>query len=76
MDFEMVADPGSPTNQDGTFSLSALSSEELDRVITNQITLRSGLEYLAGKRWSLFGVRASTISYLAVAPSPVVADCG
>jgi hypothetical protein len=55
MDFEMVADPGSPTNQDGTFSLSALSSEELDRVITNQITLRSGLEYLAGKRWSLFG---------------------
>lgn len=53
-EFEQVANPSTP-DMDGRSFLNDLSAAELDQVITNQVTLRAGLEYLAGKHWTFSG---------------------
>jgi hypothetical protein len=52
--FESFRNTGASTNTDGIALLADFSSNELDRVITNQIALQIGLEYRIGKRWTIF----------------------
>ncbi|MTB53868.1 hypothetical protein [Lewinella sp. W8] len=72
--FEQVADPGNPDRMDAEAFLNTLSLAALDRVITNQITLRTGLEYRAGKRFTLFG--GTGIHYFLSGRGPAADDNG